>query len=339
MLGLAPPNTGTVTLFGEPAADAVRAGRVAAMLQDAGFVPGATVRDVVELARALYPHPLDTDRILATAGMADLANRRVDRLSAGETQRARVTFALAGNPDLLVLDEPTTAMDVAARQQFWTAIRAYAADGHTVLFSTHQLHEADDVADRIVVLAAGRIVADGTPAQIRALAGVDSVGQVGCRVPRPDRRPPGHCWAGDHDHRDGALMRAYLRFELRRLVRDPRLMFFSVIGPVATYLIFSGWSAGDRLEGLAAPVAIMIGLAGYGAVAGMLMVGSAVSQERAAGWLHQLRVTPVPPAQVVAVKALLGSMTAIPPVIAVGIAAAIQHHVELAPAGGSRCCY
>lgn len=127
-------------------------------------------------------------------------------------------------------------------------------------------------------------------------------------------------------------MRAYLRFELRRLVRDPRLMFFSIIGPVATYLIFSGWSVGDRLEGLAAPVAVMIGLAGYGAVAGVLMVGSAVSQERASGWLHQLRVTPLPAGRVVAVKALVGSLTAIPPVIAVGAAAAIQHHVEL-PAG------
>ena len=127
-------------------------------------------------------------------------------------------------------------------------------------------------------------------------------------------------------------MRAYLRFELRRLVRDPRLMFFSIIGPVATYLIFSGWSAGDRLEGLAAPVAVMIGLAGYGAVAGVLMIGSAVAQERAAGWLHQLRVTPLPAGRVVAVKALVGSLTAIPPVIAVGAAAALQHHVDL-PAG------
>lgn len=127
-------------------------------------------------------------------------------------------------------------------------------------------------------------------------------------------------------------MRAYLRFELRRLVRDPRLMFFSIIGPVVTYLVFSSWSAGDRLEGVDAPVAVMIGLAGYGAVAGVLMVGSAVSQERAAGWLHQLRVTPLPPGRVVAVKALVGSLTAIPPVIAVGAAAAIQHHVDL-PAG------
>ncbi|SCF41225.1 ABC transporter permease [Micromonospora mirobrigensis] len=127
-------------------------------------------------------------------------------------------------------------------------------------------------------------------------------------------------------------MRAYLRFELRRLVRDPRLAFFSIIGPVTTYVIFSGWSAGDRLEGLGAPVAVMIGLAGYGAVAGVLMVGAAVAQERAAGWLHQLRVTPLPPGGVVAVKALTGSLTAIPPVIAVGAAASIQHHVQL-PAG------
>ncbi|MBB3101440.1 ABC-2 type transport system ATP-binding protein [Actinoplanes campanulatus] len=172
MLGLAAPDAGTVTLFDRPAADAVRAGRAGAMLQDAGFVPGATVRDVVDLARALYPHPLDTESILATAGLEGLASRRVDRLSAGETQRARFAFALAGDPDLLVLDEPTTGMDVAARQRFWTAIRAYAADDHTVLFSTHQLHEADDVADRVVVLTAGRIVADGPPAEIRALAGV-----------------------------------------------------------------------------------------------------------------------------------------------------------------------
>ncbi|MFI6071856.1 hypothetical protein ACIA5C_09730 [Actinoplanes sp. NPDC051343] len=129
-------------------------------------------------------------------------------------------FALAGDPDLLVLDEPTTGMDVAARQRFWTAIRAYAADGQTVFFSTHQLHEADDVADRVVVLAAGRIVADGPPAEIRALAGVDMSASLGCGVPRPDHQDAGRRGTGDQARRDGALLRAYLRFELRRLVRD-----------------------------------------------------------------------------------------------------------------------
>ncbi|MEU4693467.1 ABC transporter permease [Actinoplanes sp. NPDC023714] len=126
-------------------------------------------------------------------------------------------------------------------------------------------------------------------------------------------------------------MRAYLRFEFRRLIRDPRIAFFSIIGPVATYLIFSSWSAGDRLEGLAAPVAVMIGLACYGAVAGVLMIGSAVSQERAAGWLRQLRVTPLPAGRVVLVKALIGTSTALPPVVAIGVAAHFQHHVQLAP--------
>ncbi|MFC3503686.1 ATP-binding cassette domain-containing protein [Micromonospora krabiensis] len=171
MLGLAPPDTGTVSLFGRPPARAVRAGLVGAMLQDSGVVPPATVRDVVELARALYPRPLPTDRILALAGLTDRAGRRLDRLSGGEAQRARFAFALAGAPELLVLDEPTAALDVAARQAFWTAIRRYVTEGRTVVFSTHQLHEADEFADRVVVLAAGRVVADGTPAQIRALAG------------------------------------------------------------------------------------------------------------------------------------------------------------------------
>ncbi|MFU8875777.1 ABC transporter ATP-binding protein [Micromonospora sp. SL4-19] len=171
MLGLTPPDEGAVTLFGQPPTEAVRAGRVGAMLQGAGFVPTATVRDVVELARALYPRPLATDRILALAGLSDRADRRLDKLSGGETQRARFAFALADNPDLLVLDEPTAAMDVAARQAFWAAIHRYAAEGHTVLFGTHHLQEADEFADRVVVLAAGRVVADGPPAQIRALAG------------------------------------------------------------------------------------------------------------------------------------------------------------------------
>ncbi|WP_430786474.1 ABC transporter permease [Actinoplanes sp. G11-F43] len=119
-------------------------------------------------------------------------------------------------------------------------------------------------------------------------------------------------------------MYAYLRFESRRLIRDPRLLTFSVIGPVVTYLILSGW-AGDGHT----PATVMIGLAGYGAVAGVLMVGAAVSGERASGWLRQLRVTPLPPRRVIAVKALLASVNALPPVLAVGLAGRLQHGVEL----------
>jgi ABC-2 type transport system ATP-binding protein len=171
MLGLSRPDSGSVRLFGDTADSAVRAGRVGAMLQDAGFVPNATVGELVELARALYPAPLPTAQVLRTAGLTKLADRRLDKLSGGEAQRARFAFALAGDPRLLILDEPTAAMDVAARQAFWAAMRSYSAGGHTVLFATHYLEEADDFADRVVVIAQGRIIADGSGAQIRSLAG------------------------------------------------------------------------------------------------------------------------------------------------------------------------
>ncbi|GIH13091.1 ABC transporter ATP-binding protein [Rugosimonospora africana] len=171
MLGLTRPGRGTVEVFGTSPDRAVQGGNVGAMLQDAGFVPNATVRDLVELARALYPAPLPTPQILRTAGLTELADRRLDKLSGGEAQRARFAFALAGDPRLLVLDEPTAAMDVVTRQSFWAAMRRYSAAGHTVLFATHYLEEADDYADRVVVVAQGRIVADGTGADIRSLTG------------------------------------------------------------------------------------------------------------------------------------------------------------------------
>ncbi|MCP2325997.1 ABC-2 type transport system ATP-binding protein [Hamadaea flava] len=167
MLGLLEPSAGTVEVFGTNPHKAVRAGRIGAMLQDAGFVPNATVRELVELARSIYPKPLPTGQILQTADLTDIANRRLDKLSGGQAQRARFAFALAGNPDLLVLDEPTSAMDVASRQAFWATMRSYAEGGRTVLFATHYLAEADDFADRVIVVAGGRIIADGSGAQIK----------------------------------------------------------------------------------------------------------------------------------------------------------------------------
>jgi ABC-2 type transport system ATP-binding protein len=171
LLGLSAPDSGRVELFGTSPERALRGGKVGAMLQDTGLVPNATVRELVELARALYPMPLPTGQVLHTAGLAELADRRLDRLSGGEAQRVRFAFALAGDPRLLLLDEPTAAMDVATRQAFWTAMRRYSATGHTVLFATHHLEEADDHADRVVVIARGRVIADGSGAQIKQLTG------------------------------------------------------------------------------------------------------------------------------------------------------------------------
>lgn len=125
-------------------------------------------------------------------------------------------------------------------------------------------------------------------------------------------------------------MLAYFTFELRRLVREPRLFMFTVLMPVISYVVFTGVSSMDgRTEGVPVAAALMVGLAGYGAIIGVLSVGGAVSGERTLGWLRQLRLTPLRPAQVVAVKALLATLTAIPSVIGVGIAGRLQHHVTL----------
>jgi ABC-2 type transport system ATP-binding protein len=171
LLGLDEPDEGTVELFGAPPQAAVRAGRVGAMLQEGRAVPRVTVRELVAFVAGRYPAPMPVVGALELAGIPELAGRRVDRLSGGQTQRVRFAVALAGNPSLLVLDEPTAALDVAARHAFWRSMRRYARLGHTVLFSTHHLEEADTHADRVLVIDRGRIVADGTGEQLKRSAG------------------------------------------------------------------------------------------------------------------------------------------------------------------------
>ncbi|MFJ8011395.1 ATP-binding cassette domain-containing protein [Streptomyces sp. NPDC096339] len=175
LLGLNEPDTGTVSLFGGTAEQAVRAGRVGAMLQEGRAVPRITVREVVAFVARTHPAPMPVAEALELAGLATLAGRRVDKLSGGQAQRVRFAVALAGNPELIVLDEPTAALDVEARRTFWESMRGYARRGNTVLFSTHYLEEADAHADRIVVIERGRIVADGTAEQLRRTAGGGSL--------------------------------------------------------------------------------------------------------------------------------------------------------------------
>jgi ABC-2 type transport system ATP-binding protein len=170
LLGLATPDQGQVLLFGGPPADAIARGRVGAMLQDAGLPTGMTVTELVELIAGLYPDPLPVGDALRLCDLQEVADRRVERLSGGQRQRVRLALALAGNPELLVLDEPTASLDVQARRAFWQRLRAGVAAGRTVLFATHRLEEADATADRVMVLARGRLLADGTPNQVRAQA-------------------------------------------------------------------------------------------------------------------------------------------------------------------------
>ncbi len=171
LLGLAPPDAGTVRLWDQTPRHACEHGYVGAMLQGGGLLGAVTVRELVDLMRKLSPAPLSAAEVLETAGIADLADRRADRLSGGQTQRVRFALAIAGDPRLLVLDEPTVAMDVGSRRTFWAAMHEWTARGRTVLFATHYLEEADTFADRAVLMARGRVVADGPVTQIKAAVG------------------------------------------------------------------------------------------------------------------------------------------------------------------------
>ncbi|WP_405723684.1 ABC transporter ATP-binding protein [Streptomyces sp. NBC_01537] len=171
LLGLRTADSGTVALFGTTPREAITQGRVGAMLQSGGLMDEVTVREIVRLACDLHPRAYPVDQVLATADLTDIAGRKVNKLSGGQEQRVRFALATAGANDLIVLDEPTTGMDVSARQSFWTTMRAQAAEGRTVLFATHYLEEADAIADRVLVLHQGRLLADGTAAEIKARAG------------------------------------------------------------------------------------------------------------------------------------------------------------------------
>jgi ABC-2 type transport system ATP-binding protein len=171
LLALRRPTSGKITMFGSDPYHAVKSGRVGAMLQSGGLMPEVTVRELVTLVSGFHPRPVPPETIMKRAGITEIAEQRVDRLSGGQTQRVRFGLAIAGESELIVLDEPTTAMDVESRQRFWANMKAEAAEGRTVLFATHYLEEADHAADRILVINRGRLLADGTPDEIKQRAG------------------------------------------------------------------------------------------------------------------------------------------------------------------------
>ncbi len=175
LLGLKSADSGSVSLFGTSPREAIVAGRVGAMLQSGGLMDGVGVAELVGLACSLHPRPYPVADVLARAGITKIADRKVDKLSGGQAQRVRFALATAGDSDLIILDEPTTGMDVSARQAFWATMREQADQGRTVLFATHYLEEADAIADRVLVLHRGRLLADGTAAEIKARAGARRV--------------------------------------------------------------------------------------------------------------------------------------------------------------------
>jgi ABC-2 type transport system ATP-binding protein len=175
LLGLRRPTSGTVRVFGKSPRDAITAGHVGAMLQSGGLLSDVSVGELITLMTKLHPRPLPVDEVLKRANIADIADRKANKLSGGQTQRVRFAIAIAGDSDLIVLDEPTTGMDVENRQIFWETMKVEAQRGKTILFATHYLDEADQIADQVIVINKGRLLASGTAAEIKARAGFQRI--------------------------------------------------------------------------------------------------------------------------------------------------------------------
>lgn len=170
VLGLTRPTAGSVRVFDGDPRDQVLAGRVSAVLQTGGLLHDLTVRETVRIIASTFERPRPVDEVMERAGITSLARRKVSKCSGGEQQRLRFALALLPDPDLLILDEPTAGMDVATRREFWETMRGDAAAGRTVIFATHYLEEADAFAERIVMVARGAVVADGSTEEVRARA-------------------------------------------------------------------------------------------------------------------------------------------------------------------------
>ena len=169
ILGFSTPDAGSARVFGLPPAQAARELRTGAILQEGGLLPNYTVLQTITSVAAMRGARHDIPAVEDLAGITPILGRKVAKCSGGERQRLRLALALLGNPDLMVLDEPTAGMDVTARRSFWTAIRERAAGNKAVLFATHYLQEAADFADRIVIINRGRIIASGSVDDVRAL--------------------------------------------------------------------------------------------------------------------------------------------------------------------------
>ncbi|VEG26958.1 ABC transporter ATP-binding protein [Actinomyces howellii] len=169
VLGFTAPTAGSVTVLGSSPAQAVATDRVGAVLQTGGLIEAYTVRQTLEVVASLQAREPDVADVVAQTDLAGLLGRRVSRLSGGERQRVRLALALLPDPELLVLDEPTTGLDVTARTAFWETMRAQTSQaGRTIVFATHYLQEAADFADRIVIINNGRLLADGSIDELRA---------------------------------------------------------------------------------------------------------------------------------------------------------------------------
>ncbi len=171
VLGLVRPDAGLIRVFGKDPIQAVRQGLSGAMLQNGSLLADAPVKSLMKLMHGLHTKPLPLGEVIERAELTPILNTPAGKLSGGQAQRVRFALAIMGDPQLVILDEPTVGMDVDARRRFWATMTDLTDGGRTVVFATHYLDEADEFAQRIVVMAQGGIVADGTGSQIKAVVG------------------------------------------------------------------------------------------------------------------------------------------------------------------------
>ncbi|MEI2401329.1 ABC transporter ATP-binding protein [Niallia taxi] len=169
MLGLLQPTNGTVRLFqSDPVKLEVRQ-KIGSMLQETSVMDSLKVNEVITLVQSYYPNPLSVQQLLSITGFSNQDwHKRTEKLSGGQKRRLHFALALAGNPDLIFLDEPTVGMDITARDAFWKTVKELQAQGKTIIFTTHYLQEADDIAERIIMISDGKVVGDGTPEELKA---------------------------------------------------------------------------------------------------------------------------------------------------------------------------
>ena len=190
LLGLSTPTKGSVRIFGQDPRQAAARTRVGAMLQVGKAPEMLRVREHIAMFRGYYPHPMPYADLVQVAGLHEIEDRFFGQLSGGQKQRVLFALALAGDPDLVFLDEPTVGLDVESRRALWVAIRSLAARGKTVLLTTHYLEEADALAHRIVVVDKGRVLCQGTPAEVKA-AGANAL-STSAGETAPNALPPLH---------------------------------------------------------------------------------------------------------------------------------------------------
>ena len=217
-LGLTRPDAGGVRVFGADPTTAMRRGDVGAMLQNGTLLWDVTVRRLLTLMHGLQAHPLPMDEVVERANLSSILTTNTNKLSGGQAQRVRFALAIMADPRLLILDEPTVGMDVDARRAFWATMADLATGGRTVVFATHYLDEADEFADRIVVLNRGRVVADGTGSQIKAIVGGRQIAFSG-----PDRDYRFLVGVVAHEHRGSRIVLTSTDSDatLRALLADP----------------------------------------------------------------------------------------------------------------------